>query len=253
MAWCKLEDTVRHHYKFSQLADDLGVRRAEARGLFLSLCSWALVNAPDGLLTGFAQSVIEEGADWQGRRGRLVPALIKAGLLDEVDETTLEIHDFYQRAESRKTAARKRASRDKTVTVTGQDRPSHRGEEKRREEKRGEERSGPTPLAANHPEVLFFEADYRQRFGGPSLSPLERARAAEVIRRCSEAGTPWRDVLDFYARGFEFSGHTLDWLRDHLREVLNKMGRTGPVDDPEPTPWSDEWPQWAERQKAKKR
>lgn len=112
----------------------------------------------------------------------------------------------------------------------------------------------PKQLAANHPEVHFFETDYRERFGGPPLSKLERARAAEVIRRCGEAQTPWRDVLDFYARGFDFSGHSLEWLRDHLREVLNKLGsKPGTSDDPEPAAWDESWPAWNERQKGKKR
>lgn len=79
------------------------------------------------------------------------------------------------------------------------------------------------PVGANHPEVQFFEAKYRELFKGPRLSPVERGWVGEIIRACADAGRPWSDVLDFYARDFDFSGHTVKWLRGNLREVLNKL------------------------------
>jgi hypothetical protein len=268
MAWFKVEASSRHHFKFNRLAETLRIRRAEARGLFLGLCAWASETAPDGRLDGYTHRDIEMASDWQGKSGRLVTALVAVGLLDEIEGGSLEIHDFFERAESYKHAQKMRARRHSAVTVpsqlphcaedrTGEDRQdkreSARGALAEKASHEFDSRGQLPPVGKNHPEVAFFEAEYHKRFGGPPFSPLERSRAAEVIRRCAEASTPWPDVLDFYARGFDFSGHTVDWLRDHLREVLNKLGVRPNTDDPEPKPTSPEWAAWFQRQQERGR
>ncbi len=86
------------------------------------------------------------------------------------------------------------------------------------------ESSGARPRpGANHPEVAFFEAAYRERFGGPALSAFERSDVFDVIRQTGEAKVRWQQVLESYGKGFAFSGHTITWLKKNLREVLNKM------------------------------
>lgn len=230
MAWCKLEDTARHHFKFNQLARELGVRRAEARGLFFGLCAWATVNAPDGILAGFVPSDIEDAADWEGEAGLCIAAMVKVELIDFANGI-YEIHDFFDRAESHKLAQRKRKTRtrrNRTIPDLSRDSPvERRGEERNREE--SVPRAPNEPLTGiNHPEVQFFETAYRERFGGPPLTPTERAKVFDIVRRCGEAKARWQDMLKFYADGFAFSGHTVDWLAKNLREVLNKLAAPKP-------------------------
>ncbi len=257
MAWCKLEDTVRYHYKFGQLADTLGVRRAEARGLFLGLCSWALVNAPDGLLTGFAQSVIEEGADWQGRRGRLVDALLHAGLLDKLADGALEIHDFFQRAESNRKATQKRRERnvarqspDSRPTVAKMS-PS-RGEERRGEDieppiiplaqiskieqaseefdSRAEAGAAAKEYRATRQDEVFaetewIEAEKANGLPGVPLGERDRRLLGEIIRRCAEAKVERRKVFAewFRAEWRSVFGSSLSQLAKRTRDVVSAM------------------------------
>jgi hypothetical protein len=259
MAWCRLEDTYHDDPKFRRLAvelgltDRLGADRAAAlaRGFVSSLWSWAARHAPDGYLRsdGCSTTDVERICGWPTAGGRLVAGLLASGFLERSTDgqpSDLIIHRFWERAESNKVAQRKRKQREQKSNVTGQSRPpdesSHgnvpprgeRGEEKRGE--RGEEtanaRAPEVSLTGiNHPEVHFFEASYRKQFGGPSLTPYERAKVFEIVRRCGEAGVPWQSALDFYAGGFDFSGHTVDWLHRNMREVLNKLARQGAPDD----------------------
>jgi len=211
MAWCKLEDTVRHHYKFSQLARALGIRRAEARGLFLGLCSWACVNAPDGLLTGLTRDDIEEASDWQGRNGRLVEALISVGLLDACDDKSLEIHDFYERAESHKAAQKKRVSRDRTRTVPGQSPDCTPLEERRGEERRGEESGLTKKTKAIDPavdELIDFHRrllrSHRSLEPSTIVSEQTKKHARTILKHWPN---DWQSVLEF------FVGLTTDGLK----------------------------------------
>jgi hypothetical protein len=77
-------------------------------------------------------------------------------------------------------------------------------------------------LGSRHPEVTGFEARYLELFPGTlALDDKGRARAAEVIRKLAENGKQWAPVLEAYADPrWAFANGSLDWLRDHLPEVV---------------------------------
>lgn len=108
-------------------------------------------------------------------------------------------------------------------------------------------------LNKNHPEVQLFEGRYRELFVDAPFSPKERSRAAEIVRRCAEAKVPWNAVLTAYAdeRWNRFAHGSLDWLRDHLLELLNVLRDADDADDPQPIPSDPKWPEWFERQKKR--
>lgn len=271
MAWCKLEDSARHHFKFNRLAETLKIRRAEARGLFLGLCSWATVSAPDGILIGFTHRDIEDGADWQGRRGTLVPAMIEVGLIDEGAAGILEIHDFFERAESRKLALKKRAGRDRTATVPGQsqdcpdERRGEREEKEKEKRERGEDPRAPKEfldLSGPHrstkmvePYVLAKHRELMLKHGRQPPENYDAADAASGGRLYGKYPTQWEDVLGAFIaeQRYQFCGWSLAWIAKNAAEVAGKyLTKTPTDDDPEPNPTSDDWEPWFRRQQARK-
>lgn len=114
MTWGKLEASFATNHKFRRLANELRIRRAEARGLCSRLWAWAYESAPDGDLTQLEEDEIEEAADWEGERGAFVRAASAARvqLLDRKDEGYV-IHGFYERAALRKEAQRKAEQRER--------------------------------------------------------------------------------------------------------------------------------------------
>lgn len=287
MAWGKLEGTFVNDPKWRRLGEMLGVHRAHAAGHVAFLYAWAIEHRPDGDLHDLDDDEIEEAIHWDGPQAALVAALQhpRIGVI-EGGRGTRRIHGFAARSASYQAAQRKKEWREKEAArqnieesgAMSSDSPGTRDgtedqpvlgqsgdhgktetksgtERERRSDGRSEDTLSPDErphLGSNHPLVQFFEAEYRRLFKGPALSKLERARAAEVIRRCLEAKVKWEDLLAFYAgEKFAFTGHSLDWLRNNFREVINKLAASGPSaadDDPEPQPWDDEWPAWHARQ-----
>ncbi len=278
MAWFKHEASARTHFKFNRLAEALSIRRAEARGLFFTLCAWASEAAPDGRLDGYTSYDIEHGADWQGKKGRLVPALIDCGLLDRIDGGSLEIHDFFERAASHKQAAKKRAQRDRLRTVPGPSKDCPPGEDREdREDKT--ERSGeggqPPPIETlRDAQVLAVSnADGRELYDWwqdemlrvhktPKLlvSPptgtenakrvLVNAGGDKVVARATI--TAFVESDHTYWRDNRWSLWLLAQDRDFDRARLS--AKTLVVDDPEPKPWANDgkdWAEWRKRQDAK--
>lgn len=255
MAYCRLEDTARHHIKFNRLASALGIRRAEARGLFLGLCSWATSQAPDGLLVSMTQTDVEHAADWQGKPGRLFPELVNVGLIDVIDANTFEIHDYFERAASRKEAIKKRNQRARpgtrggTVPGLSPDSSPGRGEERRREE-REERTPGDTPVApypdvepkppptvATNPaapaeiaSVKDAYTDARQRKGKPLV--MLTSRDISILRelvtqhgsvRAEKIVTLWvRDTNDdeVHQKGYPLPWLAVEW---RMAQVLNRL------------------------------
>jgi hypothetical protein len=145
MAWCKLEDTFRHHRKPKRLAAGLGVRRAEARGLISGLHSWCVTNAPDGHLRDLTDTEIEEAADWEGKPGEFVRWAVELELLSGEDGDRIVV-GFMERAESfrkaQKSAVRRERKRNESGTRgarvehadgTRGEQKLQRGEERRRD------------------------------------------------------------------------------------------------------------------------
>lgn len=77
-------------------------------------------------------------------------------------------------------------------------------------------------LAPGHPDVQFFEADYRQRFGGGQFTKLERGDAANLIRQCVDSGVTWQALLETYATKFPTRKGSLSWLKFQARDVIRE-------------------------------
>lgn len=90
MAWIELHEEMRDHPKLGRLSRELGVSRAEARGIVIGMWLWAATYAPDGDLSTFDASDIADGCDYTGDKN-LLEALVKAKWLDD---ETLKIHDW---------------------------------------------------------------------------------------------------------------------------------------------------------------
>jgi hypothetical protein len=154
MPWLRLDDTFGDHPKFYRLADKLGVSVITARGHMATLWAWCLRHCPDGDLSNYspreisaigAQFVCSDTQKTQNTDD-FVAACIHAKLIDQT-ETGLIIHGWTKRAESWKSAERKRKERkkasrnvtrqmrDKTATVTEMSQPcpemSHRPDQTR--------------------------------------------------------------------------------------------------------------------------
>lgn len=162
MAWTRLEDTFHDHVKLDRLAERLGIRRAEAKGLMASLWSWALKHAPNGCLGKFSVREIEKkGMDWEGEPGAAYAAVIDSniGLIDVFDGVPW-IHEV--RNGSLREAERKRNERsgppseatsesvlDASGTNPGRVQETSALEQNRIEENREEKRREETTLSVS--------------------------------------------------------------------------------------------------------
>src|ERR1044071_1439266 len=219
MPWCKLDATARYHFKFNRLASALGIRRAEARGLFLGLCSWAIIHAPDGRLDGFSEDEIEQAMDWEGRPGRCLKAMIEVGLLDKSElnkrlesrkqtpefsilkdyrsSWIYEIHGYFENSGTFRESEKKRKQREISNFVPGQSGDTERVLSRDcppREEKRRERRERTRARAGHHQ-----RKNSRQHPGAKTRSSLPRGYALQRSQSDSQAepGGPrssWRTL-----------------------------------------------------------
>jgi hypothetical protein len=86
-----------------------GLRKLLADGAVAGLWSWALTNAPDGVIIEDDQE-LEEALGWDGEPGVLISVLVEAGWLDREGET-VRIHGWEERSGSLKRAAKMRERR----------------------------------------------------------------------------------------------------------------------------------------------
>ena len=110
MAWLQVHQTLKDHRKLFDAADQLEVEPPHMMGLLVSFWLWALDNAPTGSLVDITPRMISRAAQWDGDPEKLAKTLIRAGWIDEKEDGTLEIHDWYEYAGKlidRQTAARK--------------------------------------------------------------------------------------------------------------------------------------------------
>jgi hypothetical protein len=115
MAYLEVHQSLRDHRKILALAAELEMAESHVGGHCLWLWLWSLDNAPDGRLPGSVR-IIERAADWHGASGALVAAMVKVGMLDEGEDGSLYIHDWYDYAgrlieKRRANADRMRAAR----------------------------------------------------------------------------------------------------------------------------------------------
>ena len=118
MAWLQVHQTLKDHRKLFDAADELEITTPHMMGLLVSFWLWALDNAPKGDLAGITPRMIARAAQWDGEPEKLAETLIRAGWIDENEDGTLEIHDWYeyagklidQRQAEKERSARRRAA-----------------------------------------------------------------------------------------------------------------------------------------------
>lgn len=98
MAWLQVHQTLKDHRKLFDAADQLEVEPPHMMGLLVSFWLWALDNAPTGSLSDITPRMISRAAQWDGDPEKLAKTLIRAGWIDEKEDGTLEIHDWYEYA-----------------------------------------------------------------------------------------------------------------------------------------------------------
>lgn len=132
--WIQVYSNLIHHPKTTALADELGIRSADANpnavaaGMLVSLWLWAAQNATDGDLSRCSDRAIAEAAEYKKKPSAFVSALLETRWLDE----SKKLHDWEQYAsllqdmndrQKANTAARVRRLRERrkqesAVTVT---------------------------------------------------------------------------------------------------------------------------------------
>jgi len=118
VAWLQVHQTLKDHRKLFDAADELEITPPHMMGLLVSFWLWALDNAPKGDLAGITPRMIARAAQWDGEPEKLAETLIRAGWIDENEDGTLEIHDWYeyagklidQRQAEKERSARRRAA-----------------------------------------------------------------------------------------------------------------------------------------------
>jgi hypothetical protein len=91
VAWIELHQAVWTHRKTFELAGILNLDETYAAAHVIRLWTWALDNAPDGVLSTCSARAIAYGAGWRGSDAEtFVEALVHVGWLDE----NLTIHDW---------------------------------------------------------------------------------------------------------------------------------------------------------------
>ena len=98
MAWLQVHQTLKDHRKLFDAADELEITPPHMMGLLVSFWLWALDNAPTGSLVDITPRMISRAAQWDGDPEKLAKTLIRAGWIDEKEDGTLEIHDWYEYA-----------------------------------------------------------------------------------------------------------------------------------------------------------
>lgn len=132
--WIQIYSNLIHHPKTTNLADELGIRSADANpnavaaGMLVSLWLWAAQNATDGDLSGCSDRAIAEAAEYKKKPSAFVSALIKTKWLDEDrklhkwEEYASLLQDMNDRQKAntaeRVRRLRERRKQEKTVTET---------------------------------------------------------------------------------------------------------------------------------------
>jgi len=97
MAWIELHQSLFTHRKTMQAAETLDLPEVYVVAHLMALWTWALDNAPDGVLPA-SRRIIGKAAQWSGDPTALVNALFDAGFLDGDEEGRTLIHDWHSYA-----------------------------------------------------------------------------------------------------------------------------------------------------------
>lgn len=116
MTFGRLEDRFRDSPKINRLAKLLGVRQAEAAGLWANLYTWALVHAIDGDVTNLTDWDLERAAMWEGDPGAFAAAIKSDQVrIHEMRNGRSHLHDWWDFAEGIKKAKAQKKRRDRKL------------------------------------------------------------------------------------------------------------------------------------------
>lgn len=99
LPWFKLRNDVATHPKVQDLAALLKMDRHAALGLWVEVLCYASKYAPTGKVTNgarTARAVIADGALSARERDPVVDAMLRVGMLEELGNGGLEVHDWWQ-------------------------------------------------------------------------------------------------------------------------------------------------------------
>lgn len=109
MAWIEIHEELRTHPKVSRLARELGVSKAESRGLVIGLLCWTTTYAPDGDISRVDSRDLADGCDYEGEKD-FKAALVAARWVDQ-DGDRYVVHDWDEMGLKMLTAAQARQKR----------------------------------------------------------------------------------------------------------------------------------------------
>ncbi len=96
MAWLELHQSIRDHRKIVELAEKLNITEPHAAGLCVYFWTWALDNAPDGIVRNSSR-IICKAASWNGDQEAFLAAMIDVKFLETTDKNgDLYIHDWIE-------------------------------------------------------------------------------------------------------------------------------------------------------------
>jgi hypothetical protein len=140
MAWIKVQQELKDHYKTRRLARMLKIPVTDAMGRLLTLWCWSMKFAPDGDLSCYDAEDIAAIVMWEGDPDTLLDAFVNcggenaSGFIDRSDDGGMCLHDWEENCDTeyqkkagdakrqQKVRARRSASREAHAEVTAEER-----------------------------------------------------------------------------------------------------------------------------------
>lgn len=236
MAWLQVHQTLKDHRKLFDAADELEISPPHMMGLLISFWMWAIDNTPTGSLEGITPRMISRAAQWDGEAEKLANALIRAGWIDEKDNGTLEIHDWYeyagklidQRQAEKERSQRRRAAAAASADGTEndqqatdgqpQDGPKATGGKSRVEKSRKRENTPPTP--SNEGAETAEKSPVEVRFSEFWSSYPKKVGKQHALKAWSKI-RPTAELHEKIMQAVEAQKRSEQWRRDNGRYIPN--------------------------------
>ena len=241
MSWTQLRGGTYRHRKVRRLSLAIGCSDMEARGLLLSLWSWAIDAEPGGDLTGHTAEDLAYTLDWQGDAVRMLSGLLSAGILDRDQDTgRLTIHNWGEYNVGYREAERSRVRRASKSASMGAAAPDVEAATRSRPGRdqvvsgRDQDASGRDPVKAGHDLVIGEDRRGEDRTGEDRTGDLYREppllRSTASMSAPTEAHTAKkRKVKDSGP-----SGPELAWLSEVVAAWNTHRGARPAADEPGP-------------------
>jgi len=238
VAWIEVHQAVWTHRKTAALAERLGVPETYAAAHLIRFWTWALDNAPDGILR-CSPRVIARAADWEGDHECFVAALHDLGWLD-IGSEHYAIHDWgefagrlIERREQDK--ERKRRTRGEARSISSAVRRTSGGQDadvlRTVPNRTQPDRTGPdqdTNTAADaavrasdtEPAEKYSDAvrEEYQQAEGPKAKPVESGQVAVIFGEYQVRIQPKAKLTDDARR--KIRARLRAWTIAELREAI---------------------------------